>query len=272
MAQQLVQDPTDRQRQLPSADEVERLAAEFGGQPPEAVLSWAIERFGDRLAISSSFQSDGMVIIDMAWRINPNIRVFTIDSGRLHQETYYLMDQVRERYGIPVEIYYPDAQELETFVRAEGINPFYRSITLRMNCCELRKVRPLNRALAGLDAWVTGQRRDHGASRKNVGKVELDTAHGGIVKLNPLADWTSEQVWGYIRQHEVPYNALYEQGYTSIGCAPCTRPTQPGEDPRAGRWWWEEDGVKECGIHLPPPSPETVAALGLGSLGKDRVS
>jgi thioredoxin-dependent adenylylsulfate APS reductase len=218
---------------------------------PDEVLRWAIERFGQRLVLVTSFQAEGMVLLDMAWRIDPAIRVLTIDTGRLPEETYALMDEVRERYGIPIEIVLPDTQELEAFVRAEGVNAFYRAVELRRRCCAIRKVAPLKRALVGAEAWISGQRREHAETRRAIGKVEHDPAHGGIVKLNPLADWTTDQVWRSLDEHDVPRNQLYARGYTSIGCAPCTRATVEGEDPRAGRWWWELDAAKECGIHLP---------------------
>jgi thioredoxin-dependent adenylylsulfate APS reductase len=231
--------------------EVGELAIELDDKNPQDVLAWAMNRFGSRLSICTSFQSDGMAILDMAWRIDPQVRVFTVDSGRMHPETYELMDRVRERYGIPIEVYYPDSRQLEPFVRREGVNPMYRAVPLRLRCCEIRKVNPLKRALGDLDAWVTGLRRDQWASRSNIRKIEIDHDHGGLLKVNPLADWTEEEVWEYIRDNDVPYNTLYDQGYTSIGCAPCTRPTKAGEDARAGRWWWEKNAPKECGIHCP---------------------
>jgi thioredoxin-dependent adenylylsulfate APS reductase len=230
--------------------EVAAVAAELDGREPQEVLRWGIERFGNRLAICTSLQADGMAILDMTRRIDPAVRVFTIDTGRMPAETYDLMDQVRDRYGIALEVYYPDAGELEEFVRREGVNAFYRSVPLRLGCCEIRKVNPLNKVLATLDAWVTGLRRDQSSTRAEVRAVEIDHDHGGLVKLNPLAGWTEAQVWEYIRANDVPTSALYAQGYTSIGCAPCTRPTTAGEDPRAGRWWWEFDAPKECGIHF----------------------
>jgi thioredoxin-dependent adenylylsulfate APS reductase len=190
-----------------------------------------------------------MAILDMAWRINPKVRVFTIDTGRLPQETYALLDQVREKYSIDIEVYFPDATQVESIVRRHGINLFYRSVQERLLCCEARKVLPLQRVLASLDAWVTGLRRDQTSTRAAVGKIELDTDHGGLIKVNPLASWTDEEVWSYIRAHKVPYHPFYDQGYTSIGCAPCTRPTEAGEDQRAGRWWWETGVAKECGMH-----------------------
>src|SRR5262249_8419395 len=151
--------------------------------------------------------------------------------------TYDLMERVRDRYGVRIEVFYPETEALQAFVQANGVNPFYRSISLRRSCCEIRKVEPLKRALEDSDAWISGQRRDHSTTRQYLRKVEIDHTCDGRLKLNPLADWTENRVWDYIRANEVPYNALYDRGYTSIGCAPCTRPTAPGEDPRAGRWW-----------------------------------
>lgn len=232
-----------------SQHEVERLTERYDGQSPQEVLTWALERFGSRLALCTSFQADGMAILDMAWRINPKVRVFTIDTGRLPQETYALLDQVREQYNIDIETYFPDATQIESVVRRHGINLFYRSVESRLLCCQTRKVLPLNRVLATLDAWVTGLRRDQSSTRAEIHAIELDNDHGGLVKVNPLANWDEQQVWNYIRAHDVPYHPFYDQGYTSIGCAPCTRPTTAGEDARAGRWWWETNTPKECGMH-----------------------
>lgn len=218
----------------------------------EEVLLWGLETFGDRLAISTSFQAEGMVLIDMAARLSPRVRIFTIDTGRLPQATYDLMAEVRRRYGVSVEAVLPDSREVEAMVGRHGPNLFYESVANRMLCCEIRKVRPLDRKLRTLDAWVTGLRRGQNDTRGQVRKVETDAAHGGICKLSPLADWTAEQVAAYTRDHDVPRHALYSQGYTSIGCEPCTRATRPGEYPRAGRWWWESDARKECGIHFTP--------------------
>jgi thioredoxin-dependent adenylylsulfate APS reductase len=190
-----------------------------------------------------------MTIIDMAWRIDPTVRVFTIDTGRLPQETYELLDRVREQYGIEIEVYFPDTTQVESIVRRHGTNLFYRSPELRLLCCQTRKVLPLQRVLATLDAWVTGLRRGQTATRATIGKIEIDYEHGGLIKVNPLADWSDQQVWEYVRAHDVPYHPFYTRGYTSIGCAPCTRPTAPGEDPRSGRWWWEVGIPKECGMH-----------------------
>ncbi|MBA2520169.1 MAG: phosphoadenylyl-sulfate reductase [Chloroflexia bacterium] len=229
--------------------DAEALAAAFESRPATELIAWAIAEFGSDLAIATSFQNDGMVILDLAWRIDPGVRVITVDSGRLRPETFELIDRVRDRYQIAIEVFSPDAFDLEQFVAANGVNPFYRSLDLRLRCCEVRKVEPLNRALRGTAAWISGQRRGQSLSRRAVRKVEIDEARPGLLKLNPLADWSAEAVWAYIRQHDVPYNDLYDQGFTSIGCAPCTRAIGPGEDSRAGRWWWETGVPKECGIH-----------------------
>ena len=232
--------------------ELAQLTHTYENSSPQDVLHWAIARFGSRLALCTSFQVDGMAILDMAWRIDPTVRVFTIDTGRMPQETYELLDQVRERYQLEVEVYFPEATQVERIVRQHGVNLFYREVDLRMLCCHTRKVLPLRRVLEGLDAWVTGLRRDQASSRAETQKIEIDHDHGGLVKINPLAEWTEAQVWEYVRAHGVPTHPFYSQGYTSIGCAPCTRPTENGEDARAGRWWWENGGngaVKECGMH-----------------------
>lgn len=211
------------------------------------LLRWAIERFGSRLAITTSFQMDGMVVLDMAARISPDIRVVTLDTGRLPQETYDIMERVRERYRVPIEIVFPDPAEVERMVALHGPNLMYGSVPARNLCCQIRKVRPLERKMQEFDAWVVGLRRSQSASRENVPKVE-DV--NGKLKISPLADWTREQVMAYLSEHDVPRHALYDRGYTSIGCAPCTRATAPGEPERAGRWWWEQNGSSECGLHF----------------------
>lgn len=224
-------------------------AADLSGAAPQDILAWALRNHSrGRVALCTSFQLEGMALLDMAWRIDPEVAVFTIDTGRLPAETLDLIDEVRERYGIRIEVLYPDATEVSELVSEHGVNLFYNSPELRLSCCEVRKVKPLNRKLATLDAWITGLRRDQNSTRATVAAVETDHAHGGITKINPLASWDAVQVDDYIKANNVPVNALYSQGYTSIGCAPCTRATAPGEDPRAGRWWWEQ-GTRECGLH-----------------------
>jgi phosphoadenylyl-sulfate reductase (thioredoxin) len=227
-------------------------ARRFESAPPERLLAWAHERWGDRLALVTSFQASGMVLVDLAHRYRLPLRLLTLDTGRLPDETYTLIDRVRARYDVEVEIVLPDHSEVEALVRDDGPNLFLQSPEHRRRCCHARKVAPFRRAVANLDAWVSGLRRDEGGARTAVPKVELDLAHGpegGLFKLNPLADWSEDQVWSYVRHHAVPYHALYDRGYRSIGCAPCTRPARPAEDARASRWWWEDGGAKECGLH-----------------------
>ncbi|MCS6767325.1 MAG: phosphoadenylyl-sulfate reductase [Candidatus Nitrosocaldus sp.] len=232
--------------------QVEVIAREFEGKSAEELLRWALDRFHPRIALASSFGAEDVVLIDMLARIRKDARIFTLDTGRLNQETYDVMDAIRDRYGVSIEVYFPDAREVEEMVRAHGLNLFYHSVELRKLCCEVRKVRPLNRALSNLDAWITGLRREQADTRAGIAKVEVDAQHNGIVKVNPLADWTWDMVWEYIRRNNVPYNRLHDKGYPSIGCEPCTRAIMPGEPFRAGRWWWEQDAYKECGLHVNP--------------------
>ena len=217
----------------------------------QKILSWGVENFSPRMALSCSFGArEGMVLLDMYHRIDSAARVFTLDTGRVPQQTYDLMDRVRDRYHTPVEVVFPRAEDVETMVRAEGMNLFYESIEKRQRCCRIRKVEPLSRYLAGLDAWVSGLRRDQNVTRAATPKIEIDESHGGIVKLNPLADWSEEQVTEYVREHNIPVNRLHGEGYPSVGCAPCSRAVAPGDDPRSGRWWWENPETRECGIHI----------------------
>ena len=216
---------------------------------PEAVLDWAYKNF-DRVAIVASFQAESSVIIDIASTIRSDLRVLTLDTGRLPQQTHDMMDRVRERYGIEIEVVTPEPFEVRTMIAAHGSNLFYSSVERRRLCCELRKSRPLARALSRYDAWITGLRREQAATRANTPVLAVDSQHGGIAKIAPLAAWSKAEVWNYIRSHGLPYHSLYDEGYTSIGCAPCTRATAPGEDERAGRWWWELNQIKECGLHL----------------------
>jgi phosphoadenosine phosphosulfate reductase len=228
---------------------------------PSDILRWAFNCFpSERIAVCTSFQVDGVVVLDMAWRINRHVRVFTIDTGRLPQETYELIDEVRQRYQIEVEVYAPDAADIANLVRRDGPNLFYRSVRLRLACCHVRKVEPLTRVLASLDAWITGLRRDQCNTRARIRPVEMDSEHRGVIKINPLANWSEEQVWAYVRANRVPYHRLYDRGYRSIGCAPCTRPVGAGEAPRAGRWWWETGAPKECGMHCATEPAGSVAS------------
>jgi len=232
---------------------IERLADEFDNINAQGVLKWALDTFGTKIALASSFGAEDVVIIDMMANIDKNkTKVFTLDTGRLNQETYDVMDAIRSRYEIPIEVYFPDQHEVEEMVRSKGLNLMYESIENRKLCCEIRKVHPLNRALSTLDGWITGLRRDQVVTRATTKKIEIDSGHRGIVKINPLADWTSDMVWDYIRNNNIPYNKLHDSGFPSIGCEPCTRAVMSGEDPRAGRWWWESAAQKECGLHFDP--------------------
>jgi phosphoadenosine phosphosulfate reductase len=214
---------------------------------PSNILAWAIESYGASFAIATSFQKEGMVILDMAARIAPDVRVFTLDTCRLPAETHRMIETVRDHYGIVTEIVKPDATDVRELVTIGGENLFYESVESRQLCCDVRKVRPLERKLSTLRAWATGIRRDQAETRAQARRIDLSATP---VKVNPLADWTAAQVEEYTRVNHVPVHPLYARGYTSIGCAPCTRAVAPGEDQRAGRWWWEQDAEKECGIHF----------------------
>jgi len=229
--------------------DLETARRELDGASAAQVLVWADLRFGDRAAIASSFDVGDVVLIDLAAKLAPRLRVFTLDTGRLPSETYEVMEAVQQRYGILIETWFPDRASVERLESEKGFFSFRNSITDRRECCGIRKVEPLSRALAGREAWITGLRREQSPTRAAVEVVEIDGSNGGILKLNPLATWTSAQVWQYARERSLPVNALHAQGYPSIGCAPCTRAVKPGEDPRAGRWWWESPENKECGLH-----------------------
>jgi phosphoadenosine phosphosulfate reductase len=232
-----------------SEAEAAELNRRFESASPQQLLEWALATFGRQVALAWSGAED-VAVLDMMWRIDRSCRVFTLDTGRLNPETYDLIAEVQSKYGIEVEVLFPDRDAVERMVREKGVNLFYGSIENRKLCCAVRKVEPLNRILKSLDGWITGLRRTQAVTRGQLRKVEIDLAHGGIAKLNPLADWTTAQVFEYIAANEVPKNRLHEQGYPSIGCAPCTRAVRAGEDERAGRWWWESPELKECGLHV----------------------
>ena len=231
--------------------DIASLNAELSNQSPQKILAIALSQF-DNIAISFSGAED-VVLIDMAHKINKDIKVFSLDTGRLHAETYQFIERVRKHYGITIEVMYPDATQLENLVTTKGLFSFYEDG--HQECCGIRKVAPLRRKLSTLDAWITGQRKDQSPTRANVPIVQVDNAFSGddrqLIKFNPLANWTSADVWMYIRSYEVPYNPLHERGFISIGCEPCTRPTLPQQHEREGRWWWEDATKKECGLHAP---------------------
>ncbi len=230
--------------------DIEKYASEYAEQSPRAILELALDRF-DNVAISFSGAED-VTLIDIAASITPNVQVFCLDTGRLHAETYRFIDRVREHYGIDIEVLFPDADAVQELVASKGLFSFYRDG--HQECCGIRKVLPLKKKLETLDAWITGQRRDQSPDTRNsVPVIQKDnafsTADKTLVKFNPLANWSSQKVWEYIRGNDVPYNELHEKGFISIGCEPCTRPVLPGQHERMGRWWWEEATQKECGLH-----------------------
>lgn len=231
--------------------DVTDIAASYASKSPQEILKFAFEQFGDDLWISFSGAED-VVLVDMAWKLNKNVKVFSLDTGRLHPETYRFIDKVREHYGIAIEVLSPDAAKLEPFVREKGLFSFYKDG--HEECCGIRKIEPLRRKLSGVSAWATGQRRDQSpGTRSKVAAVEVDgafsTPEKPLYKFNPLAQMSSEEVWAYIRMLEIPYNPLHERGFISIGCEPCTRSVLPNQHEREGRWWWEEATQKECGLH-----------------------
>jgi len=237
----------------PFKEEVLDLVRRDGLESSDAdeILTWAVKKFHPRLTLSASFGApEGMVLLDLLHSIDPTTRVFVLDTGRLHPATYDLIDRVRDRYDKAVEVVFPDHQAVEAMVREKGMNLFYESVENRKACCQIRKVQPMRRHLADFDAYVTGLRRDQNLNRAGTRKLEIDASMGGIVKINPLADWTHERVLEYVGEHRLPVNRLHAQGFPSVGCEPCTRAIAAGEDPRAGRWWWENDEMKECGLHV----------------------
>lgn len=235
-----------------AAPSLSSVPPEYESASAEEILDWAITKYGSSLALSTSFQLEGMVILDMASRISSSFRVFTLDTGRLPEETHQMIETIRARYGVAIETVSPDAGQISAMVSQHGPNLFYRDVPHRLLCCHIRKTLPLGRKLAELDAYIVGLRREQTRARLSVKKVDLTASPA---KISPLADWTSAQVEEYTRKNNVPMHPLYAKGYASIGCAPCTRAIGPGEYERDGRWWWERSD-KECGIHF-NPSPET---------------
>ena len=228
--------------------QIEEWNEEFAKSDPVEVLKFFLGRFGDRIALATSLGAEDQVITDMMMSIDKSARIFTLDTGRLFPETYTLIDETNKKYGITIDIYFPEKEAVESMVKEKGINLFYDSVENRKQCCGIRKVEPLQRAFKDKEAWICGLRKDQTVSRFFSKLVEWDKVNG-LVKVNPLIDWTEKDVWNYIREKNVPYNPLHERGYASIGCQPCTRAVKPGEDFKAGRWWWEGQEQKECGLH-----------------------
>ncbi|HMO50793.1 MAG TPA: phosphoadenylyl-sulfate reductase [Kiritimatiellia bacterium] len=236
----------------------EELLAAFVGvnlDDPSALLDKALSLWHPRIALASSFSLEDAVIIHLLCSLRPDAVVFALDTGRLNPETYECAEALRQRYGVAIQWYFPERTAVEALEREKGLFSFRESVENRKECCGIRKVEPLHRALSGLDAWITGLRREQSVTRTDLQPVEIDAANGGIVKINPLLNWSLDDLWAFTREHRIPYNRLYDQNYTSIGCAPCTRSIAPGEDQRAGRWWWENPEHKECGLHNNPRRP-----------------
>ena len=228
---------------------------ELAGRGPEQVLTLFLDEFKGTIVQATSMGVEDQVITRMIAGINNKTRIITLDTGRLFQETYDLIQHTIEEYGVNIETMFPNYESVQKMVKEKGINLFYKSVDNRKLCCHIRKNESLKRALVGMDVWICGLRKDQTVTRFYNNLVEWDEKHG-LIRLNPLINWTENQVWDYIRKHEIPYNVLHDKGYSSIGCLPCTRPIQKGEDPRAGRWWWENEEHKECGLHYPDQDPQ----------------
>ncbi|MBO4738752.1 MAG: phosphoadenylyl-sulfate reductase [Bacteroidales bacterium] len=229
-------------------EHIQSLNEQFADASPEELLQHFLGIYGDKIAVSSSLSIEDQTLTDMALKISKKTRIFTLDTGRLFPETYQLIDKTNLRYDIKMEVFCPQTEALQNFVQTYGINPFYESLEKRHACCQVRKLEPLSRAFKTLDAWICGLRKSQSVTRTNMQKIEWDENHQ-ILKINPLIDWTEEQTWTYIKTNHVPYNKLHDKNYPSIGCEPCTRAVQPGEDIRSGRWWWEDPKHRECGLH-----------------------
>jgi phosphoadenosine phosphosulfate reductase len=221
---------------------------EFGKESPDKVLRFFLEYFKGKIALSSSLGLEDQVLTEMVVSIDSSTKIFTLDTGRLFPETYELIDRTSSRFRKKIEVYFPNAKKIEKMVNSKGINLFYESIENRKQCCHLRKIEPLSRALTGLDAWITGLRQEQSVTRNHLSMVEWDK-NNNLLKINPLINWTEEKVSEYVQAKNIPVNPLHKMGYASIGCQPCTRAIEPGEDVRAGRWWWENPETKECGLH-----------------------
>lgn len=237
-------------------DNIKKYLEETEGFSPEEIIAFSYKTFGSKISFASSLGQEDQVITDMISQAAPQMVIFTLDTGRLFPETYALIDRTQKRYAMPFKVYYPDASALEDMVQSKGINLFYESIENRKLCCGIRKIEPLKRALADVDAWMCGLRSAQSITRTDLKRFEWDEGNQKI-KINPLADWSLEQVRDYISKNEVDMNPLHTNGFVSIGCAPCTRPVDEGDDIRSGRWWWESAQKKECGLHNNPNRKST---------------
>jgi phosphoadenosine phosphosulfate reductase len=229
-------------------DKIDALNRQFIDSGTEEVLSWFLTEFSGKIAFSTSLGAEDQAIIHMLADLKKPVKIFTLDTGRLFQETYDTLDITQKKYGLTIDVFFPDAARVEEMVKTRGINLFYESIENRRLCCHIRKIEPLKRALEGMKVWITGQRKEQSVTRSEASMIEWDSALL-IMKINPLIHWTNETLWQYLREKKIPVNELHSKGYPSMGCLPCTRAIQAGEDVRAGRWWWELPQYKECGLH-----------------------
>ncbi len=229
-------------------ENIEKLNEEFKSMSTQDILDWSFNTYGENIVLASSLGLEDQVLTDISVKLFPKARIFVLDTGRLHQKTYDVLEDSMEKYNNKYDILFPKFEDVQALEEEHGPNPFYKSLELRHRCCGIRKLEPLHRVLDCYDAWITGLRRDQSITRTGVKKIEWDEINN-IVKLNPLLDWTDKEVENYIYENNVPYNKLFDEGFTSIGCAPCTRATKVGEHPRAGRWWWENPEKRECGLH-----------------------
>lgn len=230
--------------------DLELLNNEYKDKSPFEIIKYVYDKIGaSRVVLASSLSIEDQLLTDILLKIDNKARIFFIDTGRHFQSTYDLMERTMRRYHFNYEVYTPESQDLEPLIREYGPNLFYQSVDLRKKCCEIRKVKPLKRVLATVDGWICGLRREQSVTRENINIFEWDYVHS-IYKINPIAFWTEDMVWEYIKKENIPYNSLYDKGFRSIGCQPCTRAVKPGEDVRSGRWWWEDPDKKECGLHI----------------------
>ncbi len=229
-------------------DIINGLNRELAGLEPEEVIRVIAAKFGPKLAFATSLGAEDQVITHMLAGLDEAVNIFTLDTGRLFPETLDLIDKTNKRYNMNIRVFFPDAEKVEKMVHKKGINLFYESIENRRECCNIRKILPMKRALGGAEAWISGLRAEQSVTRRDLDLVEWDN-NFNLIKISPLKDWSEEHLWDYIRKHDIPYNPLHDKGFPSIGCQPCTRAISPGEDIRAGRWWWELPENKECGLH-----------------------
>ncbi len=227
---------------------IESWNKKYGNGSAEALLQHFLKEYKGKIALSSSMSAEDQLLTEMVIGIDPEAKIFTLDTGRLFPETYDLIDRTAKKYDTNIEVFFPESSDVEEMVFTKGMNLFFSSIENRKLCCNLRKLKPLARALNGLDVWITGLRREQSVTRVDMQMIEWDE-NNNLLKLNPLINWTEDEVWKRIKDNNIPYNPLHKKGFVSIGCQPCTRAVLPGEDPRAGRWWWENPDTRECGLH-----------------------